>query len=98
MDLLLAVRVDVITLRAVMSPNSAAPLSASDHLNRETYRVALQLRSAARPRSALSMLRRKFFAQAGESANRYHIGFERMLQHLWQARQFNRNLLVRSVA
>jgi hypothetical protein len=42
-------------------------------------------------------LRLAFFAQAGELAGRYHVRFERVIEHLWQARRCNRRLLLRGV-
>ena len=42
-------------------------------------------------------LRSAFFAQAGESAGRYGVRFERVLMHLWRRRQSNHRLLLRSV-
>jgi len=53
--------------------------------------------SSAPRRSAVARLRLAFFAQAGEVANRYHVRFERVLEHLWQSRRTNRRLLLRSV-
>lgn len=49
-------------------------------------------------RSAIANLRCAYFSQAGDSAARYHISFDRILTHLWDARQVNRRLLLRSVA
>lgn len=48
-------------------------------------------------RSAVGKLRAAFFAQAGESAFRYHIDFERVLAHLWKARSAHRRLFLQSV-
>lgn len=52
----------------------------------------------ARPRcSGLAALRFAYFSQAGEAASRYHIRFDRILKHLWQARNAGRVVLVRSI-
>lgn len=80
-----------------MSTNRAGRLNESVQMHCATLSRARQSRTSARRRTAICTLRRNFFAQAGESANRYHIGFERVLEHLWQARSFNRRLLLRSV-
>ena len=37
-------------------------------------------------RKSLGALRRAYFAQAAECAVRYHVTFDRVIQHLWQAR------------
>jgi hypothetical protein len=46
---------------------------------------------------SIRSLRSAFFAQAGESAGRYGVRFERVLMHLWHGRQFNPRLLLRGV-
>lgn len=38
-------------------------------------------------RKSIASLRRSYFAQAAESASRYHISFDRIVQHLWDARR-----------
>jgi hypothetical protein len=48
--------------------------------------------------NGLSRLRCAYFSQAGESAGRYGVTFERMLVHLWRARQTNRHLVLRSIS
>lgn len=48
-------------------------------------------------RRAVERLRCAYFAQAGELAARYRVRFERVLQHLWNARRINPRLLLRFV-
>jgi hypothetical protein len=38
-------------------------------------------------RKAMTAMRRAYFAHAAESAARYHISFDRIVQHLWEARR-----------
>jgi hypothetical protein len=45
----------------------------------------------------MASLRRDYFASAADPAARYRVRFERIVQHLWQARQLNRRLALRTV-
>ena len=47
---------------------------------------------------ALDRLRCAYFAQAGETASRYGISFERVIRHLWQARRSNRRFTLQNIA
>lgn len=38
-------------------------------------------------RNSLAALRRAYFAQAAEAAARYHVSFDRIVQHLWELRR-----------
>ncbi len=69
---------------------------ASQYPHREKLLLTRRAAGATRTRS-LAKLRCAYFAHAAESAARYGVTFERLLLHLWQARQVNRRLLMRSV-
>jgi len=42
-----------------------------------------------RRRKGIAALRRAYFAHAAESAARYHVSFDRIVKHVWKARQRN---------
>ena|SRR5687767_10259928 len=71
----------------------------SDNLSRKRKNLRSVSRHGASkpPGRAVARLRQLFFAQAGESAVRYRIPFDRVLTHLWHARRSARVLLLRSV-
>lgn len=48
-------------------------------------------------RGAIGWLRCAYFSQAGDSAARYGISFERIVQHLWDARHSNRRFTIGDV-
>ena len=47
--------------------------------------------------NALSALRRRYFSHASESAARYGVTFDRIVQHLWDARRRGLHVSLRSV-
>ena len=54
-------------------------------------------RGARRGPRGMASLRREYFAFAADPAARYRVRFERIVQHLWEARQSNRRLALRTV-
>jgi hypothetical protein len=46
-------------------------------------------------RKSIAALRRAYFAHASEAAARYHVSFDRIVQHLWEARRRNPHLRLR---
>jgi hypothetical protein len=66
-------------------------------MHRSTHNRTVRTKTPPMRRSAVARLRLAFFAQAGEFANRYHVRFERVLEHVWDARRWNRRLLLRAV-
>ena len=57
-----------------------------------------RLKARCTRRHSIARLRSAFFAQAGESAARYGISFERVLLHLWEGRRVSGRFQLRHVA
>ncbi len=60
-------------------------------------RLNVDTQTAPQQTAAMTELRRRFFAQAGNSASHFGVSFERMVQHLWDARRQRAPLPIRRI-
>ena len=72
------------------------PVTGENAMDHATSRPA---RAGRRPLrvGAVEILRRAYFADGGQSASRYGIGFDRVLEHLWETRDGQRHRPLRRV-
>jgi hypothetical protein len=65
--------------------------------SRSRRSAARRARAACDASSAVARLRCAYFAIAGDSASRYRVSFDRVVEHLWRARRFNQRFTLSDV-